>query len=371
MSLKQNIILWAEAVKLYEDGDLIECLEQLNKVNVSAKIRYNQGIVNSRLGNSDKAIEYLSQALQLDSFMSVAYFQRGLLFFDLHRYNEAEKDLEDSLINLRGSMVIDYKQLGLYTQLHLAQVLYNLAVIKKFKGDVNGFELYSTKFYNNPFNTELFSSVNTKLFNTVVNLRPLYNIFCPPKGYVSNLLKKDFLGKSEVVSSVEDNDFVLRREQKSRSNPSTPVVVRKNHLDVQTHRMAVTPPPLRPPPRLKSDAIPNDHVREPDSNVHPKPFSQLQIPQRTVPIPLSKVQAISKERNNSKSVIINDNGSQGQSSIKQFSPIEIPQKHSVSSTPVPVSTVITKKVVPVRPPPFIKDCDRKLKPERPPPPRFK
>ena len=65
-----------------------------------AEAYYYRGLVNLRQGQSPQlpqAIEDFSQAIGLKSDLAIAYFQRGVSYYESRRFDDALKDLEIAL----------------------------------------------------------------------------------------------------------------------------------------------------------------------------------------------------------------------------------------------------------------------------------
>ena len=70
-------------------------------------------------------VEAYTQAVRLDSFLAVAYFQMGVSNFLLGEFQEAMANFNEALLYLRGNTLIDYEQLGLKFKLFSCEVLFN------------------------------------------------------------------------------------------------------------------------------------------------------------------------------------------------------------------------------------------------------
>lgn len=65
------------------------------------------------------------QAVRLDQYLAIAYFQEGVSNFLLGDFEEALANFNDTLLYLRGNTFIDYEQLGLKFRLYSCEVLFN------------------------------------------------------------------------------------------------------------------------------------------------------------------------------------------------------------------------------------------------------
>lgn len=64
----------------------------------SSKIHFNLGLVHATIGQHALAVEQFEQALALDPYLAVAYFQEGVSNFLLARYAEARRDFDDAFV---------------------------------------------------------------------------------------------------------------------------------------------------------------------------------------------------------------------------------------------------------------------------------
>jgi len=94
----------------------------------TAKLNFNIAQTHLNLGSIEDAIAALSVALQQDPFLAVAYFQRGVCYYQFCDWNRAAKDFGSCIQALRGNMVIDYAQLGLSYRLYACEPTYNLGL---------------------------------------------------------------------------------------------------------------------------------------------------------------------------------------------------------------------------------------------------
>src|SRR6201996_497266 len=65
------------------------------------------------------------EAIKLDQYLAVAYFQQGVSNFLMGDFEEALVNFNDTLLYLRGNNNIDYEQLGLKFKLYSCEVLFN------------------------------------------------------------------------------------------------------------------------------------------------------------------------------------------------------------------------------------------------------
>ena len=64
----------------------------------SSKIRFNIGLVQATIGSHDVAVGNFKAAVQLDEFLAVAYFQAGVSYFLLGRYELAKREFDNAYL---------------------------------------------------------------------------------------------------------------------------------------------------------------------------------------------------------------------------------------------------------------------------------
>ncbi|XP_044771865.1 neutrophil cytosol factor 2 isoform X2 [Neomonachus schauinslandi] len=202
MSLAEAISLWNEGVLAADKKDWKEALDAFTAVqDPHSRICFNIGCMHTILENMPEAEKAFTKSINRDKHLAVAYFQRGMLYYHMEKYDAAIKDLKEALTQLRGNQLIDYKILGL-----------------QFK---------------------LFACEKQKLYEPVVI--PVGRLFRPNERQVAQLAKKDYLGKATVVASVVDQDsfsgFAPLQPQAAEPppRPKTPEIFRA--LEGEAHRV--------------------------------------------------------------------------------------------------------------------------------------
>uniref|UniRef100_A0A8C0C4Q6 Neutrophil cytosol factor 2 n=1 Tax=Balaenoptera musculus TaxID=9771 RepID=A0A8C0C4Q6_BALMU len=202
MSLVETISLWNEGVLAADKKDWRGALDAFTAVqDPHSRICFNIGCLHTILGSMPEAEEAFTKSINRDKHLAVAYFQRGMLYYQMEKYDSALKDLKEALTQLRGNQLIDYKILGL------------------------------------PF--KLFACEKQKLYEPVVI--PVGRLFQPNEKQVAQLVKKDYLGKATVVASVVDQDsfsgFAPLQPQAAEPppRPKTPEIFRA--LEGEAHRV--------------------------------------------------------------------------------------------------------------------------------------
>ncbi|XP_059944496.1 neutrophil cytosol factor 2 isoform X3 [Mesoplodon densirostris] len=202
MSLAETISLWNEGVLAADKKDWKGALDVFTAVqDPHSRICFNIGCLHTILGSMPEAEKAFTESINRDKHLAVAYFQRGMLYYQMEKYDSALKDLKEALTQLRGNQLIDYKILGL------------------------------------PF--KLFACEKQKLYEPVVI--PVGRLFQPNEKQVAQLVKKDYLGKATVVASVVDQDsfsgFAPLQPEAAEPppRPKTPEIFRA--LEGEAHRV--------------------------------------------------------------------------------------------------------------------------------------
>ena len=95
------------------------------------------GLIYATVGEHEAAVQHFREAVTLDKYLAVAYFQCGVSNFLLQRYEMAYKDFDEALLYLRGNQSINYEQLGLKFKLFSAEVLFNKGLSQIYMGRLN------------------------------------------------------------------------------------------------------------------------------------------------------------------------------------------------------------------------------------------
>ncbi|KAI8919078.1 hypothetical protein DFJ77DRAFT_424708, partial [Powellomyces hirtus] len=135
MTTKEEILVWAEGVKAYRDGDWANALEAFQQVGDFSRIHFNSGMIYTQLDDYAAATTCYTNSLGADPYLAVAYFQRAYCAFMMEDYQEAEMDYTRTLRLLRENDHIDYTQLGLKYRLYRCEVHFNRAMCAHSLGD--------------------------------------------------------------------------------------------------------------------------------------------------------------------------------------------------------------------------------------------
>ncbi|XP_008072617.1 neutrophil cytosol factor 2 [Carlito syrichta] len=247
MSLAEAISLWNEGVLAADKKDWKGALDAFSAVQEPhSRICFNIGCVHSILGNAPEAERAFTKSINRDKHLAVAYFQRGMLYYRMEKYDSAIKDLKEALTQLRGNQLIDYKILGLQFKLFACEVLYNVAFMYAKKEEWKKAEeqlALACSMKSEPRHTKIDKAMECvwkqKLYEPVVI--PVGKLFRPNERQVAQLVKKDYLGKATVVASVVDQDsfsgFAPLQPQAAEPppRPKTPEIFRA--LEGEAHRV--------------------------------------------------------------------------------------------------------------------------------------
>uniref|UniRef100_A0A8C0C7I2 Neutrophil cytosol factor 2 n=1 Tax=Balaenoptera musculus TaxID=9771 RepID=A0A8C0C7I2_BALMU len=135
MSLVETISLWNEGVLAADKKDWRGALDAFTAVqDPHSRICFNIGCLHTILGSMPEAEEAFTKSINRDKHLAVAYFQRGMLYYQMEKYDSALKDLKEALTQLRGNQLIDYKILGLPFKLFACEVVASVVDQDSFSG---------------------------------------------------------------------------------------------------------------------------------------------------------------------------------------------------------------------------------------------
>lgn len=247
MSLAEVISLWNEGVLAADKKDWKGALDAFTGVqDPHSRICFNVGCIHTILGNLPEAEKAFTKSINRDKHLAVSYFQRGMLYYQMEKYDYAIKDLKEALTQLRGNQLIDYKILGLQFKLFACEVLYNIAFMYAKREEWKKAEEHlalAASMKSEPRHSKIDRAMESvwkqKLYEPVVI--PAGRLFRPNEKQVAQLVKKDYLGKATVVASVVDQDsfsgFAPLQPQAAEPppRPKTPEIFRA--LEGEAHRV--------------------------------------------------------------------------------------------------------------------------------------
>lgn len=206
MSLKQSIETWCAALAAYDNHEFDASLKCFGQIADTSKIFFNLGVINATLGEHAKAVDYYQQAVHLDQYLAVAYFQQGVSNFLMGDFEEALANFNDTLLYLRGNYHIDYEQLGLKFKLYSCEVLFNrgLCYIYLQQKDAGMQDLvFAAREKRVPDHDVIDEAIREQAEGYTVFSIPVGVVYRPNEAKVRNLKTKDYLGKARLVAAQE------------------------------------------------------------------------------------------------------------------------------------------------------------------------
>ncbi|TPX33823.1 hypothetical protein SmJEL517_g03346 [Synchytrium microbalum] len=212
---QEELVKWNSGVKCFEANDYERALDYFEAIPETSKISFNIGMAFLQIGHVDDALKAFSSAVRKDTYLSIAYFQRGWCYFRTRRYEEAFNDYDLALEKMRGVRLIDYTQLGLPFKLYSSHVQFNRGLCFIKLGSVNpGLEDLDDAYRDRPKD----SKADNERIEQAQELGPrsadklsLFDVppqllYKPPASKIENTAKVDYLGSSKVVAAVEAAD---------------------------------------------------------------------------------------------------------------------------------------------------------------------
>jgi len=125
MSNRQELEVWVAALGAYDAGDYAEAIKLFTSIAESSRIWFNIAMIYAKNDEHQDAVASFQEAIELDKYMAIAYFQQGVSHFLMEDYQQALVNFNDALLFLRGNLHINYEQLGLKFRLYSCEVLCN------------------------------------------------------------------------------------------------------------------------------------------------------------------------------------------------------------------------------------------------------
>ncbi|KAJ2125527.1 hypothetical protein IW147_000879 [Coemansia sp. RSA 720] len=223
MALKAELEQWHQAVEFFDEHDYDASLEMFR-------------------------MEAYNKALELDQYLVVAYFQRGVARMVLNENANALDDFNSALKYLRDNEFIDYTQIGLDYKVYTCEVMYNRALCFFCLGQEED-ALADLADASKRVVEERHSWIKKAIASNGMDC-PLY---CVPKGVVyrpsasklQSTKKIDFLGTAKVIASADGKDNftgfkgALVRKETLRNMGSSAAIGHQKSMRVRR----TTPPP--------------------------------------------------------------------------------------------------------------------------------
>lgn len=246
---------WAEAIEAF-----------LTMPEPGSRIYFNIASMYLRLGDLAAAEESLDTCVEKDPHLALGYFQRGCLHLQNKRYEKAKDDFSTAMKNLRGNLLIDYKQLGLTYKLYSCEVNYNQAytlyqmgrreeALKELQvGEASAVDCSESR---HKIITAAIDKLRSGDSFLPYRLPKSSMLFVPPRTKTDMLNPMQFMGKAKVVSSIVDADdytgFVGAQGRERTPSPS-PAAMRKSPPQAPVHTNSS--PILSTGPRAQKPSIP-------------------------------------------------------------------------------------------------------------------
>ncbi|KAF8608272.1 hypothetical protein BDV93DRAFT_519319 [Ceratobasidium sp. AG-I] len=286
MSLKLELETWASALKAYDEEDFDKSLEIFGRIAESSKILTNIGLIYATLGEHETAVQHFREAIGLDKYLAVAYFQCGVSNFLLGRYDEAFGDFNEALLYLRGNQAINYEQLGLKFRLYSAEVLFNKGLCLIYMGRVdNGMQ--DIREAQQAKATEEHSVIDDAIQDrgegyTVFSI-PVGVLYRPSESKLKNAKTKDYLGKAQLIAASDSKDAFttftgVTRLQQGLTPSGAPIidgrpipplsraVTASARVETPPRPKSPDPTPAPPPPQRSATIGSGNPTRKPTIN---------------------------------------------------------------------------------------------------------
>ncbi|KAJ3109989.1 hypothetical protein HDU96_006989 [Phlyctochytrium bullatum] len=216
MSLKSEIIQWNEGCEAFDRGNYYDALAAFIPVANISRMHFNVAMAYKSLGRPHDCIAALTNAIDCDAYLAVAFFQRGLLFYSQALFAEALADFNDVLGHLRGNACIDYTQLGLAYRLHVCEAMYNrglcFAALGQIQAALADFDEAMRRRPKDRPRSD-FDRIEKALVQAGDAPRycrpfsmPSGLVFRPDAEKVKNAGKVEYLGRAMVVATVDATD---------------------------------------------------------------------------------------------------------------------------------------------------------------------
>ncbi|KAJ6264618.1 hypothetical protein Dda_0767 [Drechslerella dactyloides] len=209
---EQEIESWVRALEAYgqKEPDYATALAHFEAIGDNSKVLFNIGLIHATVGDHDKAIEAYHQAIKLDQYFAVAYFQLGVSNFLLGDFKEASANFNDSLLYLRGNTTIQYEQLGLKFTLFSCEVLFNRGLCRLYSAETpediehkSGLQdlIFASKEKQLDAHAVIDEAINEGAEGFTVFSVPVGILFRPSDAKIKNFRQRDYLGEAKVIAT--------------------------------------------------------------------------------------------------------------------------------------------------------------------------
>ncbi|KAF8629433.1 hypothetical protein AX15_003479 [Amanita polypyramis BW_CC] len=262
MSLKAELGTWAAALEAYDEGDFKKALDLFSGIADSSKILTNMGLIYATVGEHESAIEKFKEAIDLDQYLAVAYFQCGVSHFLLENFDAAFDNFDGAQLYLRGNQDINYEQLGLDFKLYAAEVLFNKGLCQVYLGqEREGLRLMAEAgtLRGREDHNVIDEAIHDRGNGYTVFSIPIGILYRPSAKKLKNAVTKDYMGKAKLVASSDPTDvyteFTGVARLKQGISPSG-IYVDRPDIDPPVVVRSATVPSLKLPLVRDSDTVP-------------------------------------------------------------------------------------------------------------------
>ncbi|KAJ1679114.1 hypothetical protein EV182_002701, partial [Spiromyces aspiralis] len=240
MSNKEELELWVKAASDFDQENYDLAIANFNLMDDSAKKFFNLGVVHTRNGDTAKAqIQCYSEAVRLDRYLAVAYFQRGVVRMIKQENQDALDDFNEALKCLRGNQFIDYTQIGLVYKMYSCEIYYNRALCNFCLGDEAEarLDLERATIDRNPEEERhvwIQKAIEMNGMDCPLFCVPRGVLYRPDMSKVKNATKVDYLGSSKVIAAIKDEE--LKSQEKDSGTTAGGGLKRSQTLGFLTPR---------------------------------------------------------------------------------------------------------------------------------------
>ncbi|KAJ7620388.1 hypothetical protein FB45DRAFT_930103 [Roridomyces roridus] len=237
MTLRHELDIWAGAQMAHNDGNYKGVLNLFRKLERSAMISTNMGLLHAALGEHEKALRCFTDATTRDAYLTIAYFQRGVSHFLLERYRPASRDFKRAWGSLRGNEEINYEPLGLPFRVFASEVLFNLGLsrIRMDRTDKGIEYLEKARMLTMPEDHDVIEDVIRCRGEgyTAFSIAPGI-LYWPSPQKLTSIKPRNFMGEATLIATADPADLstdfsglqLLKRRQRNLHRKSQAVLAR-------------------------------------------------------------------------------------------------------------------------------------------------
>ncbi|KAI8978430.1 hypothetical protein BDB01DRAFT_726186, partial [Pilobolus umbonatus] len=218
---------WQAACVAFDNKDYDTSMLTFIGIADNAKMHFNIGLIYATVDDHDRALKAYTQALTLDPYFAVAFFQRGVSYFLRNDMEAARQDFDSAYEKLRGNQIINYQQLGLSFRLYSCEVLFNRGICQLYLGKMDA-GLTDLYYAQKAKMTEEHDVINQAVKDrgkdySVFSIPP-YVIFRPPENRLKQLQGTDMFAVIDKLNKppkpLQRNNSVLLSDFKRKKKNS-------------------------------------------------------------------------------------------------------------------------------------------------------